>query len=629
MRKKWQDDGHEETEAVLRTIEKQITREYAQAEREIKEKLDDYLRRFEVKDEIKRKAVALGNITQADYEKWRTGQILVGQRWAEMRDSIAQDLTKTDQLARSTAFGHIPEVYAINHNYGTYQVEKASKIDTSYTLYDRQTVERLMLDEEGSFVPKPGRKLTAKINAGKAEAWNKKNVQSVMIQGILQGESIPNIATRLSNAVGEQNRKAAIRNARTMVTGVQNAGRVDSYERAKEMGINVGKQWLATLDLRTRHWHAELDGVIKETDQPFENEYGEIMYPGDPTADPANIYNCRCTLIAALKGFERDLSDLSDRRSEKLGNMTYEEWKEEHETYSDPITKQDDIADMMKRSYIQDYKYISGQNPNIQSDDFRLPFTKPKEEPEEPSFVFEEAKSKKEAEEYAKSWATSVDYDGISLEKANTINEQMGLLTSKYKINNLDSFGVGFTDGAAMASNSSKLAIDPKQIGKKLEEVHEEFVSRQIKDQEKKQSIIDRYARGNRKIPRDMQTIIDNIDRNAQYNRWSVADYSDEKLKVVVTHEYGHILSDQYFGLTSDVKASARANEAEFYSLRFRWKTIYEQARDDGDIFNLSQYGGKNEKEFFAECFAAREFGEELPDYVESFMKEVLNRAPM
>jgi len=383
MRKRLLDDGHEETEAVLATIEKQINREYAQAEREIKAKLDDYLRRFEVKDEIKRKAVALGNITQAEYEKWRTGQILVGQRWAEMRDSIAQDLTKTDQLARSTAFGHIPEVYAINHNYGTYQVEKASKIDTSYTLYDRQTVERLMLDEEGRFVPKPGVKLSDKINKQKTQAWNMKNVQSVMTQGILQGESIGEIATRLkplgdtftiedirnrdrmtaeqiAKTLEKKNREAAIRNARTMVTGVQNAGRVDSYERAKEMGINVGKQWLATLDMRTRHWHAELDGVIKETDQPFENEYGEIMYPGDPTADPANIYNCRCTLIAALKGFERDLSDLSDRRDEKLGNMTYEEWKEEHETYSDPITKQDEIADMMKRSYIQDYKYISG-----------------------------------------------------------------------------------------------------------------------------------------------------------------------------------------------------------------------------------------------------------------------------
>ena len=349
------DDGHEETEAVLREIEKRITEEYRKAEKEIQAKLEDYMRRFEIKDELKRRALAAGEITQAEYIKWRTGQIMIGQRWAEMRDTIAEDLTNADQIARSIAFGHVPDVYAINHNYGTYQVEKAGLVDTSYTLYDRQTVERLMMDDEGNFIPKPGKKITKAINTGKAIPWNTKNVQSVMMQGIVQGESIPHLATRLSETVGETNRKVAIRNARTLVTGVQNAGRVDSYKRANEMGIKVKKQWLATLDSRTRHWHRDLDGVMVENDEPFENEYGEIMYPGDPEADPANIYNCRCTLIAALEGFERDLSDLAERNVNHLEHETYEEWKNDHKSRSDSILKQDQIEEAMKRAYGAEY----------------------------------------------------------------------------------------------------------------------------------------------------------------------------------------------------------------------------------------------------------------------------------
>ena len=350
------DDGHEETEAILKKIEKEISKEYRLAEKEIQEKLDDYLRRFEIKDELKRKALAAGEITQAEYNQWRTGQIMIGKRWEEMRDTIAEDLTNADQIARSIAFGYTPDVYAINHNYGTFQVEKGSLLDTSYTLYDRQTVERLYFDDKGRFVPHPGKVLTAKINAGKAQRWNMKNVQSVMMQGIMQGESVGNLATRLANAVGEQNRGVAIRNARTLITGVQNAGRVDSYERANDMGIPVQKQWLATLDMRTRHWHRELDGVAVDYDKPFENEYGEIMYPGDPEADPANIYNCRCTLIASIKGHERDLSDTDLRHDKNLGDMTYDEWKDSHDSYSDPITKQDDIAEFMKRIYGKEYK---------------------------------------------------------------------------------------------------------------------------------------------------------------------------------------------------------------------------------------------------------------------------------
>ena len=44
------------------------------------------------------------------------------------------------------------------------------------------------------------------------------------------------------------NRASAIRTARTSVTAAQNAGRMDSYHSAEEMGIKLKKQWLATLD---------------------------------------------------------------------------------------------------------------------------------------------------------------------------------------------------------------------------------------------------------------------------------------------------------------------------------------------------------------------------------------------
>ena len=65
------------------------------------------------------------------------------------------------------------------------------------------------------------------------------------------------------------NRASAIRTARTSVTATQNAGRMDSYAAAEKMGIKLKKEWLATLDGRTRHAHAMLDGQTAETDKPF------------------------------------------------------------------------------------------------------------------------------------------------------------------------------------------------------------------------------------------------------------------------------------------------------------------------------------------------------------------------
>lgn len=377
------DEGHEETEKILKELESRISKEYAKAEKEIAEKLDDYLRRFAIKDEIKRKALEEGKITEAEYKQWLIGQVAIGQRWQEMLNTIAEDFTNTAQIAKSITNGYMPEVYAINHNYGTYQVEQASKVDTSYTLYDRHTVQRLF-DDDATFYKKAGRRITAEINEGKQMAWDKKQVQSVMLQGILQGESIGKIATRLARTVGDSDRKAAIRNARTITTGIQNAGRVDSYKRAENMGIQMEQMWLATLDDRTRHEHRLLDGQKVPVGEKFEVDGYEIAYPGDPEAEAFLVYNCRCTLTAALKGFSPDASDLSLRNTNHMSEESYDEWKENHPSYSDPITKQDDIEEAMKREYGREYAELAGTKyvPPSQDDDSYYFEEKSQEKPE-------------------------------------------------------------------------------------------------------------------------------------------------------------------------------------------------------------------------------------------------------
>lgn len=285
------DYGHKWTDEELKKLEKRIAKIYAQATKETQKKLDDYLAAFKVKDKIKRDQLAKGIITQQEYDHWRTGQIMMGKRWEEMKDTLAEDMHTANLKAASMTKQFTYDAYALNHNYGTFEVEKGSLIDTSYTLYDRHTVERLVRDDP-QLLPPPGKKVSKAIAEGRAKLWNKQVIQSVMTQSILQGESIPKIATRLAEAVGDSNRKAAIRNARTMTTGAENAGRVDSYKRAESMGIKMQQMWVATLDGRTRHEHRQLDGMRVDVGKPFEIDGYTIHFPGDPTAAPEMVYNC-------------------------------------------------------------------------------------------------------------------------------------------------------------------------------------------------------------------------------------------------------------------------------------------------------------------------------------------------
>ena len=315
------DAGHKDTDKMLASMEAKIRKVYVRAFEETEAKLQDYLSRFAVKDQIKLKELKSGKITQDEYNYWRKGQILIGQRWQEMADTLAADYTNANRLAMSIVNGYTPGVYALNHNYGTFQVEKGSKLDTSYTLYDRQTVERLLRDNP-DLLPK------ARVNIPKDLRWNKQHIVNEVTQGILQGESNQKIAARLQN-VTDMDHRAAIRNARTMTTSAENAGRVDSYKRAQEMGIELEQEWLATLDGRTRDSHRALDGeripLSKDKWHPSKFSNG-CRFPGDPNGPPWEVYNCRCTLVAVVKGIDQSKAP----RNSKLGDMSYEEWKKGH-----------------------------------------------------------------------------------------------------------------------------------------------------------------------------------------------------------------------------------------------------------------------------------------------------------
>ena len=323
------DVAHKETDQIIEQIERRISKEYRTAHKEVAAKLEDYLRRYEIKDEKWRQWVKEGKKTKDQYREWRTGQIMMGKRWQEMKDTLAEDYANTAKIARSIANEYRPEVYALNHNYATYQVEHDGGIDSAYTLYDKQTVERLIREDQ-VLMPEPSPRKRAEIARNKDMQWNKQALQSAMTQSILQGESIPEIARRVSSTVAVKNYNSAVRYARTMYTSTENAGRYDGYRRAKDMGIDLTIEWSATLDGRTRHDHRLMHGQRTEVDKPFNLPDGhKIYYPADCTgesdAPQREIWNCRCTLLAWVKGYERD----TVKSSPKMGEMTFEEWQNE------------------------------------------------------------------------------------------------------------------------------------------------------------------------------------------------------------------------------------------------------------------------------------------------------------
>ncbi len=289
------DKAHATTDKKLEAMETHLGDMYNRAQKEIQRKADAYFEQFRAADEKKRKLVEAGKLDVDEYKTWRKNKMMYGKRFTALKQQLGAEYANVNKTALAYINGELPDVYALNYNALAADVDGVGGY--SFTLTDADTVKFLATTDE-SLLP------YKQLDEAKDIAWSTKKINAEVLQGVIQGESVNDIAKRLVN-VTTMEKNAAIRNARTMVTGAQNKGRIDSYARAEADGIILKKEWLATSDGRTRHWHADLDGQKRKQDKPFENDYGKIMYPGDPSAHPANVYNCRCTLIAVVEGFKK------------------------------------------------------------------------------------------------------------------------------------------------------------------------------------------------------------------------------------------------------------------------------------------------------------------------------------
>lgn len=331
------DYGTQYADLEQKMLLKRILQAYTRARNELLGKLEKFQAKHAKADAAKRSAIAAETdpakkaAMQAAYQDWLRGQVFMGKQWedeiAEITRTIVDANAQTMNLIRT---GQV-RVFAENANYEAWKLEKAAGMNLNFSLYDGTTVGRL-LKKSPTLLPK------WKINEQKDYVWNYGKVKDIVTQAILQGEGIPQITKKLAADLCTTNTNRMNTFARTSMTGAQNAGRVERMQEANEEGIKTRKKWLATLDERTRDAHQELDGETAAPDEPFHSRLGDILFPGDPNADPANVYNCRCTLIEVIEGIEthgerRAYREWDDERghhkeSYLVKDMTYREWKQ-------------------------------------------------------------------------------------------------------------------------------------------------------------------------------------------------------------------------------------------------------------------------------------------------------------
>lgn len=303
------------TDEQLAEMEKHIKSIYEESLDDITEKWNSYLaemdRELSPLQKAYQNALKSGDEkrierTKKDLEEAEKTAIIESSRYAAMIDTTTEKIARANEIALDYMNGKTPSIYTKNYNAVEGELKGIGNANVRFDLVNEDVVKKLIIDGDIELPPR-------KLSIPKDKRWNTKQLNSSVLQGILQGESMDKIAERILPIV-HKNQVSAIRSARTMVTGAENRGRLDSYQRLTDDGIVMRKVWLATDDSRTRDSHRAIDGEEQDIGKMFSNG---LECPGDPHGKPEEVWNCRCTLVTHILGFRRADGSISYVKGEE------------------------------------------------------------------------------------------------------------------------------------------------------------------------------------------------------------------------------------------------------------------------------------------------------------------------
>lgn len=152
---------------------------------------------------------------------------------------------------------------------------------------------------------------------GEDVEYLKRSIRAELSRGIANGSTWNQIASHIAKGMNSPFNRSinnAIRISRTEGHRIQQCSALDAQYAAKSKGADVVKQWDATMDSRTRHHHRQLDGQIRELDEPFEVDGMTADAPGY-FGKAKEDCNCRCCLLQRARWAldEGELNKLKER----------------------------------------------------------------------------------------------------------------------------------------------------------------------------------------------------------------------------------------------------------------------------------------------------------------------------
>ncbi|MDC0827000.1 phage minor head protein [Lactococcus petauri] len=235
------------------------------------------------------------------------------ERLLNINNEIRQIIGQPSIDIAETIKSHVITEGHNGYNSVYYGIESKYNVNLNFSFLDDSYLKALMNS------PVAGKTLSQRLY--KYRSRLAKQISDAISRGMAFGYSYSRIAQEIAT-ISEASYRQALRIARTEGGRIRSNTTQKGYQEAKSKGVDLQKQWVATLDVRTRQDHGQLDGQIREVDELFEvNGYkgqGPRLF-GIAEED----INCRCTTVTVVNGVSPKLINPDGTKSKW---QNYDEW---------------------------------------------------------------------------------------------------------------------------------------------------------------------------------------------------------------------------------------------------------------------------------------------------------------
>jgi SPP1 gp7 family putative phage head morphogenesis protein len=156
--------------------------------------------------------------------------------------------------------------------------------------------------------------------------WNTKELIALnqkITSGLAQGFGFAKMAQSVKQEVNDDYSRI-IRIVRTEAHRNYSQGHLNTYENLEKVGIEARKQWVSTLDTRTRDAHGNLDGTFADDSGNFSSNAGGYGPAPGLLGNASDDINCRCRIIEVIDGLSPELRRI--RGEDIVPYTTFSDW---------------------------------------------------------------------------------------------------------------------------------------------------------------------------------------------------------------------------------------------------------------------------------------------------------------